>query len=489
MAAPVLLPCLLGHLGGLLASAAAAVPGSTAARVEVLLQAPLPSEEPQKLEGGGGGGYTLQGALLGRPGLERDREAQEEEEEEKKPPSQQQQQPPKEEEIRGSLVLVGDTDPKVEDDEGWIAVVPLSEEQAEILRGSKEESFTAAVVSKMKRALVLGASALLILALNQNALRELDVSQVLSKPVIVIQTSENVTRLLGALLRRGLRATAKITYQAVLLENVVNQQFFPRWGVTLTLWSTCGLSRGGLYGEWQGVICTGENGSRVQLDLKQHIAQRLSALKTRRYHPGKAARAWAHDIDSCAICLDRFHKNQCLRVLPCLHEFHRDCVDPWLLLQQTCPLCKDNVLGLTLGVTLAQKRPWATQAPSRNGGLLAGCQNRRKQGQENLWTFSILRETAVKTASDSLKDGLPAVPGKEEHAGGCEQRVRGPLSCPGGRGESTLDFLEMGSVVRVDLFVCSSVLGSSGASLPGTRLHLPFWCIDPERPAAWLWSG
>uniref|UniRef100_A0A803VVN8 Uncharacterized protein n=1 Tax=Ficedula albicollis TaxID=59894 RepID=A0A803VVN8_FICAL len=72
----------------------------------------------------------------------------------------------------------------------------------------------------MKRALVLGASALLILALNQNAIRELDVSQLLAKPVIVIQSSDNVTRLLGALLR-GLRATAKITYQAVLLENLV----------------------------------------------------------------------------------------------------------------------------------------------------------------------------------------------------------------------------------------------------------------------------
>lgn len=36
-------------------------------------------------------------------------------------------------------------------------------------------------------------------------------------------------------------------------------------GVTLTLWSTCGLSRGGLYGEWQGVICPGESSSQVQV--------------------------------------------------------------------------------------------------------------------------------------------------------------------------------------------------------------------------------
>uniref|UniRef100_A0A8C4YI93 Ring finger protein 215 n=3 Tax=Gopherus TaxID=38771 RepID=A0A8C4YI93_9SAUR len=273
---------------------------------------------------------------------------------------------------------MGDAEPELEGEDSWIAVVPVGEEQAEIPRGSKEESFTVAVVNKMKRALVLGASALLILALNQNTIRELDVSQVLSKPVIVIQTSDNVTRLLGALLR-GLRVTAKITYQAMLLENL---------GVTLTLWSTCGLSRGGLYGEWQGVICTGENSSRVQkylqqlwntilfialilctgvivqaqrqsrqgqpdqdteLDLKQHILRRLSALKTRRYHPGKHSWNQARDIDSCVVCLDQFHKNQCLRVLPCSHEFHRDCVDPWLLLQQTCPLCKHNILGNCCG--------------------------------------------------------------------------------------------------------------------------------------------
>ncbi|NXD88175.1 RN215 protein, partial [Halcyon senegalensis] len=294
---------------------------------------------------------------------------------------------------------VGDAEPELGAADSWIGVVPVGEEPAEVPRGAREESFTATVVSKMKRALVLGASALLILALNQNAIRELDVSQLLAKPVIVIQSSDNVTKLLGALLR-GLRATAKITYQAVLLENL---------GVTLTLWSTCGLSRGGLYGEWQGVICTGENSSQVQkylqqlwntillialllctgvmvqaqrqsrqdpveqdaevgtsplcpspqrlvaglrpsalplqLALKQRIRQRLLALKTRRYHPGKPLRSGACEIDSCAVCLDQFHRSQWLRVLPCSHEFHRDCVDPWLLLQQTCPLCKRNILG------------------------------------------------------------------------------------------------------------------------------------------------
>uniref|UniRef100_A0A671PY96 Ring finger protein 215 n=1 Tax=Sinocyclocheilus anshuiensis TaxID=1608454 RepID=A0A671PY96_9TELE len=228
----------------------------------------------------------------------------------------------------------------------------------------------------MKRALVLGASALIILALNQNTGREMDLSQVLSKPIIIIQTSENVTKLIGALLR-GLHATAKITYNVIFL-NVVSK------GATLTLWSSCGRSRGGLYGEWQGVICTGETNSQVQKylqqlwntvvlvalvlstgvivharwqnklfvlqsDLKQDILKRLSALKTRIYRQPKVrcdpTQTQPVEMDNCAVCLEQYNNNQCLRVLPCLHEFHRDCVDPWILLQQTCPLCKRSVLG------------------------------------------------------------------------------------------------------------------------------------------------
>ncbi|XP_051829073.1 RING finger protein 215 isoform X3 [Antechinus flavipes] len=298
-------PPLLLLLSALLPLGLGLGPGGPAcgARVDVRLRRPQAS-------------YTLQGALLGGP---------------------PRLAPPPGAGLQGRLVLVGDKEPQLQADDDWIGVVPVGEEQGEAPGAGSEESFTSAVVSKvmMKRALVLGASALLILALNQNAVRELDVSQVLSKPVIVVQMSDNVTKLLSALLG-GLQATAKITSQAVLLENV---------GLTLTLWSSCGLSRGGLYGEWQGVICPGESGSRVQLDLRQHILRTLSALKTRRYHPGRPPRAHVPDIQTCAICLDPFHRNQCLRVLPCLHEFHRECVDPWLLLQQTCPLCKHNILG------------------------------------------------------------------------------------------------------------------------------------------------
>lgn len=45
------------------------------------------------------------------------------------------------------------------------------------------------------------------------------------------------------------------------------------------------------------------------------------------------------EVLGCSICTDDFEKGQDLRVLPCNHKFHPECVDPWLLnVSGTCPL-------------------------------------------------------------------------------------------------------------------------------------------------------
>uniref|UniRef100_A0A3Q3JGZ8 RING-type E3 ubiquitin transferase n=1 Tax=Monopterus albus TaxID=43700 RepID=A0A3Q3JGZ8_MONAL len=36
--------------------------------------------------------------------------------------------------------------------------------------------------------------------------------------------------------------------------------------------------------------------------------------------------------------------SQHLRIISCAHEFHKDCVDPWLLQHRTCPLCMHNIM-------------------------------------------------------------------------------------------------------------------------------------------------
>jgi hypothetical protein len=59
----------------------------------------------------------------------------------------------------------------------------------------------------------------------------------------------------------------------------------------------------------------------------------------------EAAGAWSHEHSNesgnyvCPICTDDFIKGQDVRVLPCNHQFHPECIDPWLVnVSGTCPL-------------------------------------------------------------------------------------------------------------------------------------------------------
>ncbi|CAN6556664.1 unnamed protein product [Malus baccata var. baccata] len=43
---------------------------------------------------------------------------------------------------------------------------------------------------------------------------------------------------------------------------------------------------------------------------------------------------------TCSICLEQVNRGDLVRSLPCLHQFHAICIDPWLRQQGTCPVCK-----------------------------------------------------------------------------------------------------------------------------------------------------
>ncbi|CAG7868698.1 unnamed protein product [Brassica rapa] len=46
----------------------------------------------------------------------------------------------------------------------------------------------------------------------------------------------------------------------------------------------------------------------------------------------------------CCICLCAYEDGSELRELPCGHHFHCSCVDKWLYINATCPLCKYDIL-------------------------------------------------------------------------------------------------------------------------------------------------
>ncbi|KAF8796397.1 dentin sialophosphoprotein-like isoform X2 [Argiope bruennichi] len=42
----------------------------------------------------------------------------------------------------------------------------------------------------------------------------------------------------------------------------------------------------------------------------------------------------------CQVCLNDYVNGDVLRILPCFHEFHTPCIDPWLKINHTCPVCR-----------------------------------------------------------------------------------------------------------------------------------------------------
>lgn len=45
----------------------------------------------------------------------------------------------------------------------------------------------------------------------------------------------------------------------------------------------------------------------------------------------------------CVICMGEFKIGEALRYLPCMHTYHKDCIDDWLMRSFTCPSCMEPV--------------------------------------------------------------------------------------------------------------------------------------------------
>ncbi|XP_023544988.1 RING-H2 finger protein ATL70-like [Cucurbita pepo subsp. pepo] len=64
----------------------------------------------------------------------------------------------------------------------------------------------------------------------------------------------------------------------------------------------------------------------------------------------------------CSICLADYKNSNVLRALPdCGHLFHLKCIDPWLRLHPTCPVCRTSPIPTPLSTPLAEQVPLASR--------------------------------------------------------------------------------------------------------------------------------
>ncbi|XP_023655198.1 RING finger protein 150-like [Paramormyrops kingsleyae] len=81
---------------------------------------------------------------------------------------------------------------------------------------------------------------------------------------------------------------------------------------------------------------------RNQRRLGDAAKKAISKLQVRTIRKGD--KEMESDFDNCAVCIEGYKQNDVVRILPCRHVFHKNCVDPWLQDHRTCPMCKMNIL-------------------------------------------------------------------------------------------------------------------------------------------------
>ncbi|XP_014498213.1 RING-H2 finger protein ATL67 [Vigna radiata var. radiata] len=70
--------------------------------------------------------------------------------------------------------------------------------------------------------------------------------------------------------------------------------------------------------------------------------------------------------NTCSICLCEYKDSEMLRMMPeCRHFFHLCCLDSWLRLRGTCPVCRNSPLPTPLSTPLQEVVPLSQYAADR----------------------------------------------------------------------------------------------------------------------------
>ncbi|KAK3030261.1 hypothetical protein RJ639_039844 [Escallonia herrerae] len=99
---------------------------------------------------------------------------------------------------------------------------------------------------------------------------------------------------------------------------------------------------------YEELLALGEQIGTVGSGLSEEII--LSHLKTRKYVSSTSssqpedAVSTDQELNFCVICQADYKDQEKIGILDCGHEYHVDCTKTWLLVKNTCPVCKSLAL-------------------------------------------------------------------------------------------------------------------------------------------------
>ncbi|XP_049405690.1 probable E3 ubiquitin-protein ligase ZFP1 [Solanum stenotomum] len=101
---------------------------------------------------------------------------------------------------------------------------------------------------------------------------------------------------------------------------------------------------------YEELLALGEQIGNVTTGLSDEII--VNHLKTRSFSPPvipctlETAACLDHEADFCVICQTDYNKQETIGTLDCGHEYHAECVKKWLVVKNTCPICKSTGLSI-----------------------------------------------------------------------------------------------------------------------------------------------